>query len=122
MHTVLVDDEACVRSALRLLLEDHLGFSVIGEVTEAAALPTLDGPAHFHVIPDLAVVDWELPGLDPARHVADLRRVRQDLKIVALSGRPDARAAALAAGVDAFLYRGDPPDLLLEALRALSRV
>ena len=119
MHTVLVDDEPCVRSALKLLLEDHLGFSVVGELTEAASLPSLPDCTGRLGTPDLVVMDWELPGLDHAACVAQLRAAGRQLKVVALSGQPDARAAALAAGADAFLYRGDPPDQLVETLRAL---
>ncbi len=36
--------------------------------------------------------------------------------VVALSGRPEARQAALDAGVDAFVSKGDPPELLLKAM------
>lgn len=124
MQIVLVDDEPCIRSALRLLLEDGLGCSVVGEVTEAQALASLDAPNALAALaapegPDLLVVDWELPGLDPAQ-LARLREQCRRLKVIALSGRPEAGPAALAAGVDAFLYRGDPPDRVVSTLRTLA--
>jgi DNA-binding NarL/FixJ family response regulator len=40
------------------------------------------------------------------------------LQVVALSGRPEARQAALDAGVHAFVSKGDPPEVLLEAVRS----
>jgi DNA-binding NarL/FixJ family response regulator len=115
MHVVLVDDEPFVRSALRLLIEHDLGCLVSQEVSSADAL-------HSLCAGDTAVclVDWELPGLSPRADLESLRRRNQDVKIVALSGRPDARAEALAAGADAFLYRGAPPDELLSTLRSLA--
>jgi DNA-binding NarL/FixJ family response regulator len=115
MHVVLVDDEPFIRSALRLLIEHDLGCLVSQEVTSADGLSTL-------TVGDAAVclVDWELPGLSPRLHLEPLRRRHQNLKIVALSGRPDARADALASGADAFLYRGAPPDELLRILRSFA--
>jgi DNA-binding NarL/FixJ family response regulator len=38
--------------------------------------------------------------------------------VIALSGRPEARRAALDAGVDAFVSKGDPPERLLSMLEA----
>ena len=39
------------------------------------------------------------------------------LRVIALSGRPEARQAALEAGASAFVSKGDPPEFLLEAIR-----
>jgi DNA-binding NarL/FixJ family response regulator len=39
-----------------------------------------------------------------------------ELKIIALSGRPEASKAALAAGVDAFVSKGENSEKLLEAI------
>jgi DNA-binding NarL/FixJ family response regulator len=38
--------------------------------------------------------------------------------VIALSGRSEARLAALSAGADAFVSKGDPPERLLAAIRA----
>jgi DNA-binding NarL/FixJ family response regulator len=39
--------------------------------------------------------------------------------IIALSSRPEARQAALAAHVDAFVSKGEPPEQLLAAISEL---
>jgi CheY-like chemotaxis protein len=36
--------------------------------------------------------------------------------VIALSGRPEARQAALLAGADSFVSKADPPDRLLVAI------
>ena len=41
--------------------------------------------------------------------------------VVALSGLPEARREALAAGADAFVSKGDPPEKLLAAVRGCRR-
>lgn len=122
MRVLLADDQNEVRKALRLLLEQEQDLSVVGEVGEAVSLLDL----MELVEPDLLLLDWELPGFhitdSSANPVQDtleiLRALRPSLIIVALSGRPEARTAALAAGANAFVSKGDPPDHLLTTLRA----
>jgi len=114
MRVLVADDESKVCSALRLLLEQELGLSVIGEVAGAAELlsqVTLTGP-------DLLLIDWELPGLT-ASDLVTLRWQHPHLQIIALSGRPEARGAALAAGADAFVSKVSPPEFLLATIQSL---
>jgi CheY-like chemotaxis protein len=114
MRVLVADDEGKVCSALRLLLEQELGLAVVGEVSGAAELlsqVTSTGP-------DLLLLDWELPGLT-AGDLVTLRWQHQPLQIIALSGRPEARGAALAAGADAFVSKVNPPDLLLATIQSL---
>jgi CheY-like chemotaxis protein len=67
--------------------------------------------------PDIILLDWELPGLQGGDALSTLRAHRPQLKVIALSGRPEARSAALAAGMNAFVSKGDPPEQLLAAVR-----
>jgi hypothetical protein len=39
--------------------------------------------------------------------------------MIAMSGRPEQRAEALRAGMDAFVCKGDAPEMLLGAMRSL---
>ena len=68
--------------------------------------------------PDAVLLDWELPGLNPRRHLAAFRADGRPWLVV-LSSRPEAHAAAMRAGADAFVSKGDPPEVLLMALRAV---
>ncbi len=62
------------------------------------------------------LLDWELPGLAAVDLLFALGGACSDLLVIALSGRPDARQAALSAGADAFLSRADPPERFLVAI------
>ncbi len=98
-----------MRSALRLLLEQQPGLSVVGEAANAGELQAMVET----IRPDLILLDWELPGAPAAELLPILRSCHPRLRIIALSGRPEARKAALAAGANAFVSKGDPPERLL---------
>ena len=112
MDILLADDQPQVRSALRLLLEQKANARITGEAENAQDLLRGIGKTS----PDAILVDWELPGLSPADGIFSVRQVYPLARIVALSSRPEARQAALRAGADAFVCKGDPPERLLAAL------
>jgi DNA-binding NarL/FixJ family response regulator len=118
----VADDQPAVRSALGRLLREKLGFSVVGEVAgvrnllaQAAATPH-----------DLVLLDWELPGLFASaearcRFLDSLHALDSHPKVIALSSRPGTRRAALDAGADAFVSKGDPPERLLTTILAIHK-
>jgi DNA-binding NarL/FixJ family response regulator len=121
MRVLVADAQMKVRSALRLILEQELGLSVVGEANEVEDLF-----AQAETIqPDLVLLDWELPGrqVDAAAGLvgpgllATLRSNLPHLRVIALSGRPEAHQVALAAGADVFVSKGDLPERLLAAVR-----
>lgn len=112
MRILLADDQPRVRFALRVLLERRPGFEVAGEAVNAEALLA----QMETTCPDLVLLGWELPGLAMVGSLSALRRIYPNLYVIALSGRPEARRAALAAGADAFVSKGDPPERLLAAI------
>lgn len=117
MRVTVADDRPEVRSALRLLLEQE-GWSA--DVTEAGSSgELLDGVASF--CPDLVLLDWELSDMGPEQLLPHLRAACPRSVVVALSGRPESRQAAIIAGADAFVSKGDPPERLVEALRCCHR-
>ena len=120
MRVLIADDQPQVRSALRLLLKQETDLAVVGEADDAERALELSAEQR----PDLVLLDWELPDqraggpLNSAgqRLLPALRACCPRLKVIALSGRPEARQAALDAGVDAFVSKGDPPERLLAAV------
>ena len=122
MRVLLADDHREVLSALRLLLEDETGLEVVGEAADAGELLR----QALVLRPNLVLLDCELPDGQSSRPgpcaaagvVADLRRSLPGVVVLALSGRPEARQAALAAGADAFASKADPPEHLLSLLRS----
>ena len=118
MHIVLADDQFDVRLALRCLLQQEFDFDRIGEVKNAAKLLTYIAVD----CPDLLLLDWELPGIPMPALLRAIRVLCPQLKIVALSVRPEACDEALRLGVDAFASKGDPAEKLLLTLRRLSLI
>lgn len=114
MQILVADDQAQVRSALRLLLENEMGCTILGEAEDRAGLL-----AWLHgACPDLLLLDWELPGFQADDLTQEIKRLCPRLRVVALSSHPCALHAALAAGADAFVSKGDPAEKLLAALPA----
>jgi DNA-binding NarL/FixJ family response regulator len=112
MRVLLAEDQPRVRFALRVLLEQQPGVEIVGEATSAQSLLTQIETAH----PNLVLLGWELPGLAEIGSLVSLRQIYPGIYIIALSGRPEARRAALTAGADAFVSKTYPPEQLLAAI------
>ena len=112
MRILLADDQDKVRSALRFLLDQEKGLDVVAEVLDVQELVAQTEA----VAPDLVLLDWELAGLEDGT-LSTLQEIRPGLCVIALSGRPEAREAALAAGADAFVSKVGPPERLLATLK-----
>lgn len=114
---LLVEDDALLRDAFRLLLEDA-GYRVAEAGSGAEALAAVAA-----VQPDLILLDMGLPdmnGLDVARNLrADPANAA--LVIVALTGRvgPEEKRTCLAAGCNAYFGKPVSPKELLRRLPAL---
>ncbi len=112
VRVLLADDQMKVRSALRLLIEQELAFNVVGEAGAADEL--LRGILTAY--PQVVLLDWELPGLPDQHKLDSMHLIDPQLKVIALSGQPEARKQALADGVDLFVSKSDPADGVLKAL------
>ena len=108
----VIDDDEHVRESLEVLLVAH-GYQVLGYPTAEhflAFLPALAGPA-------LAVVDYDLPGIDG---VTLLLRLAGRLPVILVTGRiDDASQAAREAGALACLHKPFDPATLLSVIARL---
>ena len=112
-NVLVIDDEARVRSALWLLFQHEENVQVVGEAGDMDRALTLVGEEH----PDVIILDWSM--LDNSAEdqtVATLRTLCPPLGVVAISGRPELRTAAQAAGADAFVSKHDEPAKLRAAV------
>ena len=113
MRILLADDQPKVRFALRVLLEQQPRLEIAGEAVDGEhLLAQVEATC-----PDLVLLGWELPGLAAVGALPALRRRCPDLRVIALSGLPEACRAALAAGADAFVSKAEPPERLLAAIQ-----
>ena len=111
----IADAQLEERSALRLVLLD-LAMQVVGE---AADWPTTLAQAPSSGL-DMLLVDWDLlPDDLGGQSLAELRLACPDAIVVVLISHLDARhQAALSAGADAFISKGETPERVAERLRA----
>ncbi len=106
IKVVVVDDEHYMRKVVRTML---LGLGV------RAVYDAADGPAGLEmirtVVPDVVIVDWEMPGLDGAGFVRMVRSPRTfpypNVPIVMLTGHGERSRVveAIKIGVNEFLLK-----------------
>ena len=112
----LADGRPEERSALRLLLLD-LKMEVVGE---AADWPTALAQEPVSRT-DMLLVDWDLLPSPPGIALTVLRTACPAALVVILISHLDARQqAALSAGADAFISKGETPERVAERLRAVA--
>ena len=113
----LADAKLEEKSALRLMLLD-LNMKLVGEAdnwsTTLANAPT--------TLMDMLLVDWDLLPIDKGvEALSELRRACPSAIVVVLISHLDARQqAALSAGADAFISKGEMPERLAERLRTVA--
>ena len=104
------------RSALRLMLLD-LNMEVVGE---AADWSTTLAQAPVSRT-DMLLVDWDLLPSAPNAALEELRRACPAALVIILISHLDARQqAALSAGADSFISKGETPERVAERLRAVA--
>ncbi len=109
----LADSQTDERLAFRLILQD-LDLQVVGEAadwpTTLALAPATD--------PDMLMVDWELVASKSGSDLSDLRKACPSAVVIVLISHLTAREqAALSAGADAFISKGETSERVAERLR-----
>ncbi|GAA2816934.1 response regulator transcription factor [Kitasatospora sp. CM 4170] len=101
VRVLLADDEHLIRGALAALLSLEEDITV---VAQAASGPEALAMAQAH-LPDIAVLDLQMPGLDGIEVASQLRRLLPDCRcmIVTGHGRPGYLKRALEVGIRGFL-------------------
>jgi DNA-binding NarL/FixJ family response regulator len=110
----LADASSDEISALRLLLQD-IKIEIAGEAR--------DWPTTLAQAPgsnsDILLIDWSLLPQSPTEALGKLRKACPAALVIVLISHLDARQqAALSAGADAFISKGELPESLTKHLRA----
>jgi len=113
MRILLADDQPSVRSALRLVLRHRWDMQLVGEATDSENLTAALDVAQANLL----LLDWGMLGSQAAEVLQSLRARYPALKVIVMSGQFGVRRAALAAGADAFVSKGEPPDRLWTTLK-----
>ena len=109
----MADSQSDERLAFRLILQD-LKMQVVGE---AADWPTVLAQAPA-TSPDMLMVEWGLVAAGSSADLAELRMACPAAVVIVLISHLDAREqAALSAGADAFISKGETSEKVVERLR-----
>ena len=113
VKTVLcVDDETVGLRVRKIMLEGH-GFNVLTATSGEQGLALL---ADNDV--DLVVLDYYMPGMNGGDVAAEVRRLSPQIPIIFLSAYFSLPPAALELS-NAFITKGDPPDVLIDKIEQL---
>ena len=104
------------RSALCLLLVD-LNMEVVGEAADWSTTLAQAPPSRT----DMLLVDWDILPSAPHAALEQLRQACPAALVIILISHLDARhQAAISAGADAFISKGEMPDRVAEHLRSVA--
>lgn len=116
LRVVVVDDQALVRTGLRVVLDSEPGFELVGEAE--------NGEQAIAVVketsPDLVLMDIQMPRLDGLTAARRILADESPPKVVMMTtfGTDDNLYAALRAGVSGFVLKTSAPEQLITAMRA----
>jgi len=116
VSVLLVDDDALVRSALRLILGGDPAITVVGEACDGQ-----EGVALVESLrPDVVLMDIRMPRLDGLAATERALALQPDLVVVVLTtfDTDDMVLSALRLGARGFLLKDTPPADLVAAVRA----
>ncbi len=112
IRVLIADDSAPARAGLRTLLATEPDMVVVGEATngrEAVRLVEEHRPA-------VVVMDLQMPIMDGVQAARLIKRSWPDVIVVIVTVHAAEQAAAVAAGADAFVVKGEAPERLVAAL------
>lgn len=111
---LLIDDHAMFRSGLRLLLNEAMPSA---EVLEAGSLN--EATKVRPVIPDVALLDIKLPGLNGMEGIALLKKKWPALPVIMLSSEDEVETVnqAMARGADGFVSKAETADNIVRSIQ-----
>jgi len=117
VRLALIEDNLEYRSALSKILQRNSVIAVIQEMDGCE-----DMIPYFEVdLPDLVIMDIDLPGISGIEGVWLLRQQWPDLKVLMLTVFEEAEKifGAIKAGANGYLLKKDPPDRIMQAIFSL---
>ncbi|MEN3309556.1 MAG: two-component system, chemotaxis family, chemotaxis protein CheY [Micromonosporaceae bacterium] len=122
MRVILVDDSRAMRMILRRIV-GQLGFEIMEAEDGQAALEAVTNSEN---VPDLALIDWNMPRMNGLELVCALRddpRTRDmTLVMVTTEGEQSQIVRALAAGAHEYVIKPFTSDSMVEKLALLGLV
>ena len=113
---LIADEDALARALIEAIVERDRELELVGCAEDAEGAIALAGEHQ----PDVAVLDWVMPGGGGEVATREILNRSPGTKIVVLTapGEPGAEAESLRAGARTSVVKGCPPDELLRTIRA----
>lgn len=118
LRVLLVDDHTLFRGGIRLLLQRHPEFEIVGEAADG-----LEGVKRARELkPDVVLLDLNMPGLSGLEAVQLIKEDRPETDVLMLTVSEEAEdlATALRAGADGYLLKNIDADYLVGALKRVT--
>lgn len=112
---LIVDDNQSFSKGMQALLEIQPDMQVLGLApngTEAIRLVA-------ELQPDLVLLDAQMPGMTGVEVTRKIKKRWPQMKVILMTMYVDFRPKAIAAGADAFLTKGIPPEHTLSVIRGI---
>lgn len=115
IRVIIADDDALARTLIEAIVEREDQLELLGAARDAEGACELAALHH----PDVAVLDWVMPGGGGPQAARDIANRSPATRIVALtsSESPEAELDMLRAGAKSFLVKGCRPDELVRTIR-----
>ncbi|HEX7107078.1 MAG TPA: response regulator transcription factor [Acidothermaceae bacterium] len=119
IRILMADDQHLVRGALAALLNLESDLAVVAEVARGDQVVA----TARELMPDVAMLDVEMPGLDGLAAAAALRSEVPSCKVMIVTtfGRAGYLRRAMEAGALGFVVKDAPAEQLAEAVRRVAR-
>lgn len=119
IRLLIADDQALVRGALSALLGLEADIEVVAEVGRGDEVVD----AALRTLPDVALLDIEMPGMDGIAAASALRAAVPACRalIVTTFGRPGYLTRAMRAGAAGFVVKDTPAAQLADAVRRVAQ-
>ena len=118
IRVLIVDDHPVVREGLAGMLATQSDLDVVGEASNG-----LEGVKLAHSLsPDLILMDLQMPNMDGAAAIRQIRKELPDCRILVLTAfDTDERILhSIEAGAQGYLLKGAPRDELFRAIRVVA--
>jgi DNA-binding NarL/FixJ family response regulator len=119
IRVIIADDYPGIRRVLSDLIEGHPDMKIVGEAKDGKdAIECCLG-----LVPDIAIVDVHMPGLNGIEAAHQIVRQLPRVKVLALSGDPDLRYVRrmLTAGASGYVLKDFMLEELVDAVRTIAK-
>ncbi len=117
VHILLAVNNPDLRLSIELLLNEEPGVEIVGSASESEGLLALVKSSQ----PDMVILSWDLPGSSGQKLLDAIDNQEFRPAVIVIGNSLHEKQQALDGGANAFIIKGDSPDLLAATFRRLRK-